>query len=183
MDRELRRLRRVDVQTAAEKQEIVTASFNQVDDNYKSLVKIPQAHVKNYSDAIVKNRVQFAKLQKMIDEYTKYVEDLELIANVRGNQLQMQEKILVRAFHIELRAEYASLSFPPTPNEFLPNLTFNQWSHWAHVYGWCTDEEDKKKSRNYKKNIGIMQMPLVILGSQVSACCSTACLFLTPRAM
>ena len=72
------------------------------------------------------------------------MEDLEFKANVRGNQLQMQEKILVRAYHIELRAEYASLSFPPTPNEFLPNLTFDQRCQWANVVGWCTDEEDQK---------------------------------------
>ncbi len=96
---------------------------------YDEVIKLLKAQVKNYGAAIVKNMVQFAKLQKKIDEYAKYVEDLEFKANVRGNLLQMQEKILVRAYHIELRAEYASLGFPPTPSEFIPDLTFEQWSH------------------------------------------------------
>jgi len=48
MDRELRRFRRAAVRLAAEEQEVVTASFDQVDKNYKDLIKILQAQCYGY---------------------------------------------------------------------------------------------------------------------------------------
>jgi hypothetical protein len=150
MERELRHLRRATAHTATEEKEVVTAAFDQVDKKYEEVVKILQAQIKSYSVVIADSKVQFAKLQKKVDEYTKYVEDLEFKATVRGNLLQMNEKILVRAFHLELHAEYTSLGFPQsdvTP----PNLTFRQWCHWYNVYGWCTDEEDLKKNEELQK--------------------------------
>jgi hypothetical protein len=100
---------------------------------------------------IVDNRVRFATLQKKVDEYAKYVEELEVKATVRGNLLQMVEKILVRAYHLELHAEYLSIGFPPMPDATLPNLTFRQWCHWYNVVSWCNDEEDQKKNEELQK--------------------------------
>jgi len=81
----------------------------------------------------------------LIEHQKKTIADLSFKATVRLNMLEMQEKILVRAFHLELRAEYRSLDFPPTPNEYLPPLTFRQWCHWSNIYGWCTNEDDQEK--------------------------------------
>ena len=78
----------------------------------------------------------------LIEHQKKTIADLSFKATVRLNMLEMQEKILVRAFHLELRAEYRSLDFPPTPNEYLPPLTFRQGCHWSNIYGRCTDVED-----------------------------------------
>ena len=78
----------------------------------------------------------------LIVHQKKTIADLSFKATVRLNMLEMQEKILVRAFHLELRAEYRSLDFPRTPNEYLPPLTFRQWCHWSNIYGRCTDVED-----------------------------------------
>jgi len=125
MERELRRLRRAATHNSAEENKDVTAAFDHIDNKYEEIIKILKAQVKNYGVAIVDNRNRFATLQKKVDEYAKHVEELEFKATVRGNLLQMQEKILVRAYHLELYAEYSSLGFPQS-DATLPNLTFDR---------------------------------------------------------
>ena len=72
MDRELRRLRRESVKNAAEEQKVVTGSFDEIEKSYNDLIKMLKAQIKSYSAAILQNRVQFANLQKQINDYTKY---------------------------------------------------------------------------------------------------------------
>jgi hypothetical protein len=84
-----------------------------------------KAQVKSYGVVIVSNRVSFAALQKKVDEHAKYVEEVEFKAAVRGNMLKMHEKILLRARHLEVHAEYLSLGYPPVPDATLPGLSFD----------------------------------------------------------
>lgn len=144
MERELRRLRRAIVHETVEEKKNVNDATDRMEKNYQELIIMLKAQVKSYGAVIVESKVQLAKLHKKIDEYAKYVEELEFKANVRGNMLQMQEKILLRARHLEVHAEYLSLGYPPVPDATLPALSFDQWHHYRNMT-WCTDEKEKEK--------------------------------------
>ena len=66
--------------------------------------------------ALIKNQ------DTMIDDPNKTVA-------IQENVIEQQNKILMRAYHLELRAEFLSLGYPPLPDASMPELPYNVWSY------------------------------------------------------
>jgi len=90
---------------------------------------------------MLENRVEV--LQKLVDHFSAETKRL-LKTPCQPPDVQ---KILLRAYHLELPAEYLSLGYPPVPDASLPELHFNDW-HYFRNMSWCTDEKEKKKAEN-----------------------------------
>jgi hypothetical protein len=145
MDRELRMLRRGLVRDSAESKKMVNDVFDDVSktDLLEKMKKQMEdlTNVNNMYQDLVKN------LQNEIKNRDDAIQEWRAKATIRGNMLKTQEKILLRARHIEVHAEHLSLNHPPIPDAALPNLSFEDWCYWKNMQ-WCTDNEEAENIKN-----------------------------------
>ena len=92
---------------------------------------------------MLENRVEV--LQKLVDHFSAETKRL-LKTPCQPPDVQ---KILLRAYHLELHAEYLSLGYPPVSDASLPELHFTDW-HYFRNMEWCTDEKEKEKIEELK---------------------------------
>ncbi len=140
MERELRMLRRGLIRDFAESKKMVDDMFDDVSKtDYLDKMK------KQIEDLInVNNKYQdlVKTLQKEIKNRDDVIQEWRAKATVRGNMLKAQEKVLLRARHLEVHVEHRSLYHPPIPDAALPELTFGQWAYYNNME-WCSDQKEK----------------------------------------
>jgi hypothetical protein len=140
MDRVYRSLRREQLREFRRFADEQNAHIRRLEARCESLEAALQNCIK-LNDAMQERTETLKEMVKLNDET---VEDLSLKATVRGNQLQLQEKILLRARHLEVHCEHLSLWHPAVPDATLPHLSFEEWCYWKNME-WCTDEKEAEK--------------------------------------
>ena len=142
MERELRMLRRGLLRDSAENKKMVNDIFDDVakTDLLEKMKKQTEdlINVNNKYQELVKN------LHNEIKNRDDVIKELRAKATIRGNMLKAQEKILLRARHIEVHVEHRSLYHPPIPDAALPELTFGEWAYFNNM-DWCSDEKEKEE--------------------------------------
>jgi hypothetical protein len=108
-----------------------------------------EAALKSCTELVDAHQDRTDNLKQLVESQRESIKDLTFVASVRGDYQRMQEKILLRARHLEVHAEYLSLGFPPTGTT-LPNLTSEEWSHWKSMV-WCRDEAEREKVEELEK--------------------------------
>jgi hypothetical protein len=72
----------------------------------------------------------------------KFLEQEKKIKNLEKT-LKMQENVLLRARHLEVHVEHASLGHPALPDATLPELSFQEWCYFYNMQ-WCVNGEYKE---------------------------------------
>ena len=118
-------------------------------DAHKSTIDVKNDYIKHLEarcELQEKALKQFAELKHMLE---KQASDSNTLNRMQIDLIKTQDKILLRAYHLELHAEYRSLGYPPVPNARLPDLLFNDW-HYFRNMEFCTDNEEIKKVEELK---------------------------------
>ena len=93
------------------------------------------------------------ELRQVLREARRLVEDAHVVREKVIEQekkikklektLKTQENILLRARHLEVHVEHASLGHPALPDATLPELSFQDWCYFYNMK-WCVNGEYKE---------------------------------------
>jgi uncharacterized coiled-coil protein SlyX len=61
----------------------------------------------------------------LVKNQEKMIDDLNKTVAIQENVIEQHDRILLRAYHLDLRAEFLSLGYPPLPDASLPILPYN----------------------------------------------------------
>jgi hypothetical protein len=126
MDRENRLLRRQQARDSLEKKESRQKNVK------PGVMKSYKARVESLENCV-------KTLQAVNDNHAVVIEQLKKMNNANEKKMKIQEKILLRARHLEVHVEHRSLGHPPLPDATLPELTFQEWCYFYNMR-WCLND-------------------------------------------